>query len=164
MWRVLTVVGAILFGAAITIWEFNSGPEPPYDSWTISDEMALDVAEATLRYQIENQITGRKAKKAQWFVMVYRDIPSDEFAARFPNYPQIIKSYSELDADRDTVLFQIKSAQRVDDQTIVVMGKVSGGDDSGEKPLIGLTMDEDFSLYRVEFRGNLWEVTESSSS
>ncbi|WDI39832.1 hypothetical protein [Bremerella sp. P1] len=158
MWRVIGAVGSIFLGVAISIWQLNPGPTPPYDTWSISDEEALDVAEAILRYQIENEVSGRKAKKAQWLFMVFGDTPSDEFVARFQDFPQVIKSFGEVDPDGDIVLFMIKSARRFDDTTILAIGKVYGGDDSQDKPLIGLAGDEDLTGYRVEQNDGVWKV------
>ncbi len=163
MWRVIGAVGAIFFGAAVTAWEMNQGPEPPYDTWSISHEVALDVAEATLRYQIENEVTRHRAKRAQWFVLVYGDIASDEFAGEFQEYPQIITSYDEVDTEGDRVLFQIASAKRVDDQRIVVLGQVIGGKDTREIPSLALAGDKKQTIYRVEKRDGTWVVAAATN-
>ncbi|PQO30721.1 hypothetical protein C5Y96_14770 [Blastopirellula marina] len=164
MWRVFGAVATIFFGAAVTYWQMNPGPTPPYDTWSISDEEALDVAEAILRYQIENEVSGRKAKRGQWLFMVFGDVPSAEFTARFHEFPQVIKSYSEVDPGGDTVIFMVKSAKRFDDTTILAIGKVYGGNDSQDKPLIGLAGDEDLNGYRVEQNDGVWEVAAVISS
>lgn len=158
MWRVIGAVAAIFFGAAVTAWEMNQGPEPPYDTWSISHEEAMEVAETTLRYQMENEVTGQRAKRAQWFLIVYRDLALDEFADKFQEYPQIITSYDEVNTDGDRVLFEIASAKRVDDQSIVVLGQVIGGEDSREIPSLALVGDKKQTIYRVEKRDGTWVV------
>lgn len=163
MWRVVGGVAAILFGVALTFWEMYPRPVEPYDTWSISEAEALDVAEAVLRYQIENELSAPRAKKLPWLMLVYGDMPSTEFLARFQDYPQVLTSLSQLNSDKDVVLFLIRTAERIDDTTILVLGKPYDEKGSKSKGLIGDPTMSDLTHYRVIKQGDIWEVAEATS-
>ncbi|MHC2069711.1 hypothetical protein ACYFX5_19740 [Bremerella sp. T1] len=163
MWRVVSGVVGILFGAAVTFWQFSAGPDAPYDTWSISEQDAMEVAAATLQYQIDHELNHPQAKRIPWLVLVYGDMPSAEFAARFEKFPQLITSYGQLKRDQDDlILFQIDTAKRVDNETILVTGKVFNGRSTELTTHIADPTRREVTQYRVVQKDGLLEVAEAS--
>ncbi len=127
MWKILGTLLTLGIGFAITVWQMSPQHHAPYDTWSISDEEALDVAEATLRYQFEQADKNRDARKKKWLVLVYGQSASPEFLARFSKRSNLIDDAGEENlAPGQGALFVIERAERIDVNTIWVTTSTIG--------------------------------------
>ncbi len=116
---------------------------PPYDA-TITDNQALDIAEATFRYQFEHNVSGKNQKT--YYLLLFGKDPSPEFLARFKdNQPPVRKG---SDFTEGEIKFKVVDIERISDTKV----KVYGGYYEGNVSASG-------SNYNVELKDGKWIVT-----
>lgn len=157
MWKIIGTLLSIGLGVAITYWKMVPQPQVPYDTWSISEEEALNAAEATLHHQFEQADKNRDARKKKWLVLVYGESASPEFLARFAKRSNLIEDVGDENlAPGQAALFAIQHAKRIDDTTMSVTTSTIGVDASAVGPAI-----EDFI---VVFKDGKWQVDPTPSS
>ncbi|RCS47641.1 hypothetical protein DTL42_14045 [Bremerella cremea] len=111
-------------------------PQVPYDTWSISEKDALNVAEATLRYQFEQADKSREVRKKKWLVLVFGDSASPEFLSRFSDRTNLIEEVGDEELTPSKIaLFAIQHAKRIDATTISVTTSTIGVDPSEDRPV-----------------------------
>ena len=127
MWNIISKLLSIGLIVALAFWKMAPQRQVPYDTWSISEQEALNVAEATHRYQFEQAEKNREARKKKWFVYVFSDSASPEFLARFSDRTNLIEEIGDEDLDPSkTAWFVIEHAKRIDATTISVTTSTIG--------------------------------------
>lgn len=151
MWKIIGTLLSIGLGVAITYWEMVPQTHVPYDTWTMSEEEAYDVAEATLRYQFEQAEKIPQTKRKRWMVMTYGDLASAEFMTRFSDRKNLAIDYPENPKQAEQIaLFVIERTKQIDDETMVVTASTVGADPKA----VGPTLDD----FVVVLTNGKWEV------
>lgn len=118
----------------------------PYDS-SISDEDALNIAEATFRYQFEHNGSAVQQDAPAYFLSLFGHDPSDRFLTRFSNNNPKVRSGSEFEIGAG-LRFSVSKIKRIDATTV----EVSGGYYEAQLSASGCQ-------YTVEFVDGQWVVT-----
>ena len=118
----------------------------PYDK-SISDAEALDIAEATFRYQFRNNASAAQQQTTAYFLTLFKKDPSPEFLKRFEGHKPPVKRGSEFNVGNG-LSFRIDMIKRVTETKM----EVSGGYYEGVKSSSGNT-------YFVEKKNGTWVVT-----
>ena len=94
---------------------------PPYDR-SISEPEALDIAEATFRYQFQNNASGSKQKQKAYFLTLFEKDPTEDFLNRFQGNIPTVKKGSEFEVGNG-LKFNVHWIKRINKTKV----KVSGG-------------------------------------
>jgi hypothetical protein len=119
---------------------------PPYDN-TISDVQALDIAEATFRYQFLHNASGQQQKAPAYFLTVFGKDPDAAFLKRFDQHKPPVEKGTDF-AERKGLKFRVERIKRVSATKV----EVSGGYYEGGLSSSGNT-------YFVEIKDGKWVVT-----
>ena len=147
MKRILSMVVLVcaLVGASCA-FAGDKEKSPPYDK-TISDAQALDIAEATFRYQFEHNASGQQQNSPAYYLSLFGKDPTPEFLARFKNNKPPVRKGSDFKVGAG-VKFLVEGIKRVSDTKV----EVSGGYDEAALSASGNT-------YLVELKDGKWVVT-----
>lgn len=121
-------------------------PPPPYDK-SISDAEALDIAEATFRYQFQKNASGAQQKAEAYFLSLFAKDPSPEFLKRFAQHKPPVQKGSEFKVGNG-LAFRVITIKRVSETKV----EVSGGYYEGNLSSSG-------NSYFVEKKDGKWVVT-----
>jgi hypothetical protein len=119
---------------------------PPYDK-SISDTEALDIAEATFRYQFEHNASGAQQKANAYFISLFKKDPSPDFLKRFANNKPQVKNGSEFKIGNG-LAFRVGTIKRVSKTKVEVSG---GYYEAG--------LSSSGNTYFVEKKDGKWTVT-----
>ena len=147
MKRYTATLGLILLGLLCVrgVAEEKLQP-PPYDK-SISDAEALDIAEATFRYQFTNNASGAQQNAKAYFLSVFEKDPSPEFLKRFGKHKPPVKKGSEFKIGKG-LAFQVVTIKRVSKTKVEVSG---GYYEAG--------LSSSGNTYFVEKKDGKWIVT-----
>jgi hypothetical protein len=118
----------------------------PYDK-TISDTQALDIAEATFRYQFDHNHSGAQQKAATYFLVLFGKDPEPDFLARFKDHKPPVRKGSEFKV-YGGLKFRVEEIKRLSDTKVVVPGGYYEG-----------SLSSSGNTYTLEFKDGKWEVT-----
>ena len=119
---------------------------PPYDA-SITSAEALDIAEATFRYQFGHNVSAQRERAPVYFLRLFDKDPPSTFLARFKDHKPPVKNDSEFAIGKG-LKFSVERIKRVS-QTKV---EVSGGYYEGWLSASG-------NLYTLELKDGRWIVT-----
>lgn len=133
-------------GALVRV-QTTGNPQKPYDD-TITEAEALDMAEATFRYQFEHTLFGRRVPE-NWecFLSLFRMNPKQPFLDRFQGSPFSVKKGSDF-VQGKAIYFTMCDIRRIS-PTKVEVGAAQWAGDLGA---MGCT-------YIIELRKGKWVVT-----
>lgn len=148
MKRFIAIAGLMMAGLlCVSVIAEDKSVPPPYDK-SISEAEALDIAEATFRYQFTNNASGAQQKAKAYFLSLFKKDPSPSFLKRFAKHKPPVKNGSEFEIGKG-LKFRVNSIKRLDKTKV----EVSGGYYEARLSSSGCT-------YTVELKDKKWVVTQ----
>lgn len=117
---------------------------------SITREQALDIAEATFRYQFGHNASGQQRKAPAYFLSLFGKDPDDAFLKRFEGHTPPVKKGSAFKIGKG-LLFRVVRISRASD----VMVEVSGG-------YYEAGLSSSGNTYVAELKDGKWVVTGST--
>jgi hypothetical protein len=145
MRRSIAMAAAVLTFASSSRGEpANKGPA--YDS-TLSAAQAMDIAEATFRYQFAHNASGQQQNAPAYFLTLFGHDPDPEFLARFKDHKPPVQKGSDF-AEGKGLKFRVANIKRLSDTKVEVSG---GYYESG--------LSSSGNTYLLEFKDGKWAVS-----
>lgn len=143
---ILVFIASVLLAGSVPLHAEEKKPPPPYDK-SITERQALDIAEATFRYQFEHNASGQQQKAPAYFLSLFGKDPAEAFLKRFEGHKPPVKKGSEFKIGKG-LLFRVARIKRVSDAKVEVSG---GYYEAG--------LSSSGNTYVVEFKNGKWVVT-----
>ena len=125
----------------------RDGVSAARDPNTVSDAQALEIAEATFRYQFLHNASGRQQEAAAYFLSLFGQDPDDAFLKRFEGHKPPIQKGSAFVVGKG-LKFRVERIKRVSDTKVEVSG---GYYEAG--------LSSSGNTYIVELKEGKWVVT-----
>ena len=136
-------LSVLVLGTIVSVAE-QAAP-PPYDN-TVSDAQALDIAEATFRYQFLHNASGQQQKAPAYFLSLFGKDPDDAFLKRFEGHNPPVQRGSAFAIGKG-LRFRVERIKRVSD----TKAEVSGG-------YYEAGLSSSGNTYSVELKEGKWVV------
>jgi hypothetical protein len=147
MQRSIAIAGFVVAGLLCVRAIAEDKPAPPAYDETITEAQALDIAEATFRYQFKNNASAAQQKADAYYLSLFGKDPSAKFLKRFEGHKPPVKMGSEFEIGKG-LKFRVARIKRLDETTV----EVSGGYYEAGLSSSGCT-------YTVKLKGAKWVVT-----
>ena len=143
---IVVPIAAMLLAGGVCLSAAEKKTPPGHDK-SITRAQALEIAEATFRYQFKHNASGQQQKAPAYFLSLFGKDPDDAFLKRFEGHKPPVKKGSAFEVGKG-LLFTVVRMRRASN----VMVEVSGG-------YYEAGLSSSGNTYVVELKDGKWVVT-----